>query len=488
MRDDSSQPRGAVFLSYASQDSAAAQRISEALQAAGIDVWFDRGELRGGDAWDHMIRQRIRDCALFVPVISASTAARPEGYFRLEWSLAEQRSHMQARNRTFILPVSIDDTPPNTEDVPESFTRVQWTRLPGGQVPREFTSRIATLLGAGAPAAAPGAVPPAAAPVTQPPAQRRNAWLVALMVVVVALLALRPWHWGARPQAAAAAAAPAPAAAGTPSVAVLPFADLSEHHDQEYFSDGLTEELIDTLTRIPQLRVPARTSSFSFKGKSAPVGEIGQALKVTHVLEGSVRTSGMHMRITAQLVRADDGYHVWSQTFDRDMHDIFQVQDEIARAVAEQLKLSLLTNADAAGGKTQSVEAHNLFLQAQYLVQRDRAEDLEGAVQLYLRALQLDPRYAAAYAALAYCHIRRVANGVDADGGGTAKAVAAAERAIELDPNLPEGYLSLAVARLQQLDFTETRRLLDKVAALDPNHALLWQLRGHLGMAVGTAS
>ncbi len=488
MAADSSSTRAAVFLSYASQDTEAARRICDALRAAGIDVWFDQGELRGGDAWDHMIRQRIRDCALFIPIISANTAARPEGYFRLEWSLADQRSHMQARNRTFILPVCIDATPPTAEDVPESFARVQWTRLPDGAVTSQFTYRIAALLSGAAPAPAVPAPAAPAAPAAAAAAgkeRRHRPYLAAAVAVAIALMIFRPWH---SPPAHREAAASAPAAAVTPSVAVLPFADLSEHHDQEYFSDGLTEELIDTLARIPQLRVPARTSSFAFKGKAAPVGEIGKALRVAYLLEGSVRTSGTRMRIAAQLVRADDGFQVWSQTFDRDTHDVFQVQDEIARAVADQLRLSLLATEDTAS-QTSNLEAHNLYLQARYLLLRDRVEDLESAVQLLQRAVQLDPKYAAAWAQLAYTHIRRVANGLDTTGGGFEKASAASQRAIDLDPRLPQGYLTLATARLQyNLDFPGTAELLDKAAQIAPNDPLLWQDRGFLAMSVGSVT
>ena len=146
----------AVFLSYASQDAQDAQRICEALRSSGVEVWFDQSELRGGDAWDLKIRAQIRDCALFIPIISGHTTARPEGYFRLEWSIAEQRSHMIARNKAFIIPVCVDATPESVPDLPESFLRVQWTRLAAGATPASFCQRIATLLGAaGQPAAAP---------------------------------------------------------------------------------------------------------------------------------------------------------------------------------------------------------------------------------------------------------------------------------------------------------------------------------------------
>jgi hypothetical protein len=121
------EPTKAVFLSYASQDSEAAKRICDALRAAGVEVWFDQGELRGGDAWDQKIRRQIRDCALFIPVISANTASRQEGYFRLEWDLADQGSHMIARDRAFIVPVCVDSSLDSGTDVPESFARAQWT-------------------------------------------------------------------------------------------------------------------------------------------------------------------------------------------------------------------------------------------------------------------------------------------------------------------------------------------------------------------------
>jgi hypothetical protein len=136
------EPSRAVFLSYASQDAVAAQKICDALRAAGVEVWFDQSELRGGDVWDQKIRREINDCALFVPVISASTSSRHEGYFRLEWDLADQRTHMMARNRAFIVPVCLDAIPGRAADLPESFHRAQWTRLPAGETPVHPSSAI----------------------------------------------------------------------------------------------------------------------------------------------------------------------------------------------------------------------------------------------------------------------------------------------------------------------------------------------------------
>ncbi|MFZ2507172.1 MAG: toll/interleukin-1 receptor domain-containing protein, partial [Steroidobacteraceae bacterium] len=135
-----------VFVSYASQDAEAAARICEALRAASVDVWFDQSALRGGDAWDHRIRRQIRDCALFIPVVSKHTQERTEGYFRLEWRLADERTHLMGRTRTFILPVCVDETSESDADVPDSFVVAQWTRFPGGETSPAFCDRIATLL------------------------------------------------------------------------------------------------------------------------------------------------------------------------------------------------------------------------------------------------------------------------------------------------------------------------------------------------------
>jgi TolB-like protein len=482
-----------VFLSYASQDAEAARRMCAALRAAGVEVWFDQSELRGGDAWDQKIRQQIRDCALFVPIISANTASRPEGYFRLEWGLADQRSQMIARNKSFIVPVCVDATPDTGADVPDSFQRVQWTRLRTPQIPPAFCERIATLLGM--PAVA-GPVPPGAAP-PAPPTRRAPAPTRARLIVMIAvaagllaaLLVWQPWRmFTARPAARGPAAVGGATAGAEKSIAVLPFADMSEKHDQEYFSDGLAEELIDALTRVPNLRVPARTSSFSFKGKATTIGEIARTLGVSHVLEGSVRKSGEHLRITAQLVRADNGFHLWSQTYDRDVRDIFAVQDDIARAVVEQLRITLLGSGVVAPQQTIGTEAHNLYLRARYLTDRDTVEDLDRAVALYQQALALEPSYAPGWAWLAFCHVRRIAQGLEPTGAGFEKVVAAATRAIAIDPRFPEPYVMLATAHLQYLEWQAAAQALTKGVALDPNNVQAQEALGFLTMATGRMS
>ena len=189
----------AVFLSYASQDAEPAKRVCEALRSAGLEVWFDQSELRGGDAWDQSIRSQIRSCALFVPVISRHTQARLEGYFRLEWRLADQRTHLMAKGRPFLVPVVVDDTPDAEARVPESFLEVQWTRLPGGEAAAEFAKRIASLLSTGAaPAPSLALARDAALGTPGSPGTPRRFWLIAtvlaagLACVGVSLFLLRP--------------------------------------------------------------------------------------------------------------------------------------------------------------------------------------------------------------------------------------------------------------------------------------------------------
>jgi adenylate cyclase len=481
---------GAVFLSYASEDSEAAHRIAEALKAAGIEVWFDRTELRGGDAWDRRIREQIHDCRLFIAVISAHTEARDEGYFRREWKLAVDRTHDMAEKKAFLIPVAIDGTSERGTSVPEKFRELQWTRLTDGETPPAFVARIRRLL---APEVSLSPTQPASASsgagLADASSLRSRAhpmlWAVSVVLALAVVYFVGREFWPDRGSVAQTVRAPT---ASEKSVAVLPFSDLSEKHDQEYFSDGLAEELIDALTKVPNLRVPARTSSFSFKGKSATVEEIGRALGVTHILEGSVRKSGERLRITAQLVRADNGFHLWSQTYDRDARDIFAVQDDIARAVSEQLRSTLLGGQAPAPSPRQSTspEAYTLYLQARHLAGNDTRRDLDQAAALYHQALELDPKYAPAWAGLADCYGRRVAQGFGSVSENHAQLIAAANHAIALNPDLPEAYVALATAYIQHdRNWTAAADALSRARSLDPNDAEMLSLFGHFAAAAG---
>jgi TolB-like protein len=471
-------PAKAVFLSYASQDSEAAGLICEALRAAGIEVWFDRSELRGGDAWDQKIRLEIRDCALFIPLISANTAARAEGYFRLEWSIAEQRSHMIARNKAFIVPVCIDATPESGADVPESFQRVQWTRLPDGNTPPAFAARIATLLGV--PVAASGstnsplAPPGEVRPKTGKPTSRVRLAGMALVALIAGGLAYLIFDRPHLPKQPAAdhpvpAMAPAPAAPAVPekSVAVLPFVDMSEKKDQEYFADGLSEELIDHLAHTHNLKVIARTSSFQFKGRNEDVRTIGQRLGVANLLEGSVRTSGKTVRVTAQLIKVSDGSHLWSETYDRDIRDIFKVQDAIAAAVVTALQMTLATGSAREGPA--NTEAYKALLRGRYFSQMDTKEDSQRAIASFREAIRLDPDYATAFAELAIAYDSRGFRSWMPIKEAYTQARAAIAQSLKLDPTLALAHRALGwTERGFKYDFVAARLEQRRADELDP--------------------
>ena len=226
--------------------------------------------------------------------------------------------------------------------------------------------------------------------------------------------------------------APAAVIADDNSIAVLPFVNMSSDQEQDYFSDGLSEELLNLLAQVPQLRVIARTSSFSFKGKEADIAEIARKLNVAHVLEGSVRKSGDTLRITAQLIRTSDSSHLWSQTYDRPMIDVFEVQDEIAGAVVEQLKIKLL--GDAPKAKTTDPEAYALFLQAREMHRQYNSYAFEQSIDLYRQVLAIDPTYAAAWVGLAAVYSDQVDIYLIPADEGSRLAREAAQRALALDP------------------------------------------------------
>ncbi|HEX5653747.1 MAG TPA: adenylate/guanylate cyclase domain-containing protein, partial [Chitinophagaceae bacterium] len=216
------------------------------------------------------------------------------------------------------------------------------------------------------------------------------------------------------------------------SIAVLPFVDMSPGKDQEYFSDGLSEELLNLLAKIPELKVIGRTSSFSFKGKTEDLRSIAQKLGVAHLLEGSVRKDGNKIRVTAQLIKADDGTHLWSETYDRDLEGLFKLQDEIAGAVVKQLKLKLLA-VPSSGSSSVNMEVHNLILQGNYFFDKLDKDNVAKAVDFYIRALAIDSNDARAWGKLANAVSRQSFQNYIDQNTGYEKARQAALKAISLD-------------------------------------------------------
>jgi TolB-like protein/Tfp pilus assembly protein PilF len=256
------------------------------------------------------------------------------------------------------------------------------------------------------------------------------------------------------------------------SVAVLPFVNLSEDKNNEYFSDGLSEELIDLLAKIPELRVSARTSSFYFKGKNEDTSTIARRLSVAHVLEGSVRKSGKHLRISAQLIRADNGYHLWSETYDRQLDDVFKVQDEIARAVVSALKITLLTGTTLRSPPTSSTEAYTLYLESEFLEFKGTKAELANASDRLRRAVQVDPTFALAWAQLSRLLTNQAQNHYLPFEEIHDEALRAATRALKLDPALPSAHIALGKQRLYfDGDWAGADREFKQALQLDPGDA-----------------
>ena len=446
----------AIFLSYASQDADAARRICDALRAAGLEVWFDQSELRGGDAWDASIRKQIKECTLFVPIVSENTQQRPEGYFRLEWKLAVDRSHLMADTHAFFFPVVLGNVSEPAALVPDKFRERQWSRLNDDSALKAFVAQIAKLaIGS----ASPGKNAPGTAPIL--------------------------------------AVAPQAATTGdtTPSIAVLAFANRSASADDEYFSDGLADELLNVLTKIKGLRVAARTSAFSFKGKQTTVAEIGRILNVATVLEGSVRKSGNRVRISVQLVKVDDGFHLWSESYDRTLDDIFAVQDDIAQSVVQELRATLLGEstarpeklaeeiAQANRSRSDNPEALRLCMQARFLVEKRTKVDLQLAISLCQQALAIDPDYAAAYATLATSWLRAAFYSGQKPGSHVMScfnhARAAAESAHQLDPTDSSPHIVLHwIAWVGDYDAAASMQALATALAIAPKNAEVLRVIG----------
>jgi TolB-like protein/Tfp pilus assembly protein PilF len=293
-------------------------------------------------------------------------------------------------------------------------------------------------------------------------------------------------------QLAAPASEPSSTAAtpATPSIAVLPFVDMSPEKDQEYLSDGIAEELLNLLVKIPNLQVAARTSSFSFKGKDVKIADVARELHVANVLEGSVRKSGNRVRITAQLIQADSGFHLYSETFDRTLDDVFAIQDEISASVVEALKIQLL----GAVPKTVQVDpaAYALYLQGRYFYGRRSQADWEKSTQAYLDALQVDPDYAAAWAGLSRTYYAQASQSYIDLHQGTAQARQAAQKALALQPTLAEGYVSLAVVQATyDWDWSGSEASLKRALELTPglvdaiaNLGILYRYTGNLQEAI----
>ena len=520
-----------TFISYASHDSAVATALVEALERAGVRCWIAPRDVKAGALYADAIVRAISGARAFILVLSENSIHSSHVSKEIERASSKKRP---------IITVRIDAAP-LTPALEYFLSESQWVEPLAGNMHAAYAKLIDAIrslppITAGAAPAIHRAISAGSAPLVQPKSRFTQIIVAAAIAIVVGYLVVDKFWLSRRPEnqqssvavtpavAPVAPSAPAATAISENSIAVLPFTDMSEKKDQEYFSDGLSEELIDLLTKIPELHVPARTSSFYFKGKSEDIQTIAHKLVVAHVLEGSVRRSGNHLRVTAQLVRADNGYHLWSETYDRNVDDIFKVQDDIAGAVVKALKVSLLKTEAPRAAPTTNSEAYRLYLQAVSLARRGSAGDTAQAYGYLRQALKLDPQFALAWAALAEDYtddtvdwdtVFSSANSLEArTGSGNSQAASttdvesklpspsatwqsvakivvtgshdAADRALRLGPNLPETHLAAARVRLfVDWDWAAAESEINKARELDPRNAGVTQLAATWAITVG---
>ena len=317
----------------------------------------------------------------------------------------------------------------------------------------------------------------------------RGKWAGLLLLVLLLLAGAGGYFWRSR-------ASSHPGGMNEASIAVLPFADMSPGKDQEYFSDGLAEELTNELAKVPGLKVTGRSSAFQFKGKNEDLRAVGQKLNVANILEGSVRQEGSHVRITAELTKVNDGFQLWSEEYNTELKDIFAVQDQIARAVTQALQIKLLgANATSAlaGPKVTNPAAYQAYLQGQYFLNRGSEKaNYDKALAYADQAISLDANYAPAWALRSDALSNMAFDDFMDTSEGVRRARADAEHAIALDPRSPEGYLALASVRLDyDFDWNGAEAALNKAAALQPgsvdlldSQADLEEARGRLDAAI----
>jgi TolB-like protein len=426
----------AVFISYASQDSEVAGRISEALRAAGVEVWFDQSELRGGDAWDALIRKQVKECTLFMALISANTEMRSEGYFRREWNLAVSRMLDMADDQSFLLPVVIDETAEVTARVPDRFRERQWTRLAGGLTLADFAASVVRLLTG-----------------TRDQASR-DAGLA-----------------GAKPLEAVDRDRPAEGF----WVAVLPFKCAGSTADLAGFGEALADEIVTGLCRFSYLRVIARSSTARYADAAADVRKIGRDVGARYAIEGSLRQAGARLRLAVQLVDTVSGAHLWAESYERDFNSeaAFELQDELASRIVSTVadlhgvlprSLSELVR----GRPPEELSPYEAVLRSFSYAQRPLPEELVPARDALEAAVRKAPANGDAWAMLSVLCVQDYAHGFKLQADALVRGLAAAQRAVDAAPTSHLAYYALGQALFFRKETQSFRKAVERAIALNP--------------------
>jgi TolB-like protein/Tfp pilus assembly protein PilF len=487
-----------IFISYASQDIVAANKVCAALEAAGLPCWIAPRDVRPGEPYAAAIVEAINACRLLVLVLTKNAVDSRHVLREVERASSKNRS---------VLSLRLDgcELPPELEYF---LSANQWLDTSGGTLESVLPALIESVRGS-----ARADARPAATSAAGPPASRRlNRALIALAAVVVAVLGYfafdklwLPRHLtggstGNTAQPASSAAASATPAFNPPphSIAVLPFVNMSGDPKQDYFSDGMSEELLNSLASVRDLQVAARTSSFSYKGSGTNVSDIARQLNVGAILEGSVRKDGARVRITAQLINAVTGFHLWSQTYDRELRNVLALQTDIASAVTKALQATLLNDVSAAVelGGTHDARAFDAYLRGKGIEETSKETSL-AEIAAYDEAIRLDPAYAKAYIgkSIALGHYAGSYEPAATARSVVEKSHTFAEKAVQLAPELAEAHLAVASSYDEGLlDFAHGKAEYERAQALAPGDARVLRATssflarlGHADEAIATA-
>jgi TolB-like protein/Flp pilus assembly protein TadD len=445
-----------VFISYASHDAAVAQKVCSALEAASFPCWIAPRNVVPGTMYADGIVHAIDESSILVLILSERAVASAHVGREIERAVSKRHPVVALRI----------DAAPLTATFEYFLNQSQWIEGGGSD------AAIALLVSAVGQHLAPGTATLPTNGIQASAGHRkaavgRRTWVIAAVVVAVLLAGgyFLATAWRSKHETTASTAV-----INDKSIAVLPFVDMSEKKDQEYFADGMAEEIIDLLVKVPGLKVISRTSSFQFKGKNPDLQSIATQLGVAYVLQGSVRKSGDRLRVTAQLINAQDGTHLWSQTYDRDLSDVLKMQDEIAVALVRALQIEVGAADVGSRPALRNTQAYTLYLQGLHAFDRVDQQGFEQAASAFQQALDLDPSLAAAASMLSGSNFVLGQFGFMPSAAPFEKARQAAQHALELDPNLAGAHAHLAeVYRAADRDWEAADREIRLARDLAPN-------------------
>jgi TolB-like protein/tetratricopeptide (TPR) repeat protein len=446
-----------AFVSYASQDAAVANSIVESLESQGLKCWLAPRDVKPGAEYADAIVRAITDAKALVLVMSGSAIASAHVGREVERAASKHKR---------IIAFKIDAAPLSAA-LEYFLSQSQWIDVPALGM-KAALAKLAEAVGQGPVSSAPAIPPISSGGITQRIAIAA-AVIVALGVAVGSGLYLwKTTHGGAQ--------VPSVAAITDKSIAVLPFVDMSEKKDQEYFGDGMAEEILDLLVKVPGLKVIGRTSSFQFKGQTQDLRTIGEKLGAHYVLEGSVRKSGDRLRVTAQLINSLDGTHLWSQTYDRELSDVLKMQDEIAIKVVHALQIEVSPTFAVPRPALRNTEAYTLYLQGMHAGDRFEPQGWEQAVNDFKRALDLDPSFTEAAAAAAGTYQYGGQVGYVSRDVAFEKTRQFAELALKIDPHFVAAHALLgSIYGSYAWDWPAADREIKEALSLAPDHPeTLW--------------